>query len=136
MNLIYMLQQLETMNLVIFFFKYLFFFNLNKTMIISITIIIVCLLDFGLDVLESLVKKSNFPWILSNVFDAETNKPLVNNTFTKVVVQVGNVKVGVIALAEKDWVVSLASVNFDDILFESYVETANKLINELKNIDV
>ena len=33
-------------------------------------------LDYGLDILTSRIEESTFPWILSNVFDAETKKPL------------------------------------------------------------
>jgi 5'-nucleotidase len=87
-------------------------------------------------VLEKLVRESRFPWMLSNLLDVETNKPLVANTFTKLVVESNGIKVGIIALAEKDWVVSLASVDFDSILYESYVETARKLTHELKTVDV
>jgi 5'-nucleotidase len=32
--------------------------------------------DFGLDILLERIKESNFPWLISNVFDCETNRPL------------------------------------------------------------
>ena len=32
--------------------------------------------DFGLQVLCRHISNSNFPWLLSNVFDAETKEPL------------------------------------------------------------
>lgn len=46
----------------------------------------------GLDVLESLLAKSNFPWLLSNVFDAGTSKPLLGLK-TTLIVNIGGVKV-------------------------------------------
>ena len=46
----------------------------------------------GLDELESLIEKSNFPWLLSNVFDADTEKPLLN-VQTKCIVEIDGIKV-------------------------------------------
>ncbi len=39
-------------------------------------------------------------------------------------------------LAEKDWVMSLSAVNFDDVIYEPFIESARKFANELKNNDV
>ena len=41
---------------------------------------------------EKLMKKSKFPWVLSNVIDNRTSKPFVN-AHTKVVVDVGEIRV-------------------------------------------
>lgn len=46
----------------------------------------------GMDVLVKLVNKSHFPWVLSNVFDADTHKPLFDYE-TKVIVDINGVKV-------------------------------------------
>lgn len=32
--------------------------------------------DFGLEILSQYVKDTNFPWLMSNVIDNETGKPL------------------------------------------------------------
>lgn len=46
----------------------------------------------GLDNLEKLLDDSNFPWLLSNVFDSQTNSTFLKLD-TQVVLNVGNVKV-------------------------------------------
>jgi 2',3'-cyclic-nucleotide 2'-phosphodiesterase (5'-nucleotidase family) len=46
----------------------------------------------GLDVLDNLLMKSKFPWMLSNVLDARTSKPLLNLK-TTLTVDIGKVKV-------------------------------------------
>lgn len=40
----------------------------------------------GLDTLSGLIDRSSFPWLLSNVFDAETLEPLLNIKTREVVV--------------------------------------------------
>ncbi|CAF0939710.1 unnamed protein product [Brachionus calyciflorus] len=87
--------------------------------------------DMGVEILNKLVKRSNFPWLLSNIYDPETLKPFLELN-TQVTLTINNVKVGIIALAEKEWVKSLSSVSFDDILFESFVYVARKFAKELK----
>ena len=46
------------------------------------------------------------------------------------------IKVGIFALAEKEWLCSLACVDFDHVLYESYVETSRKIATELRTEDV
>lgn len=46
----------------------------------------------GVDTFVELVDCSNFPWILSNVLDAETKKPFLNLE-TKVVLTMNDLKV-------------------------------------------
>jgi 5'-nucleotidase len=58
--------------------------------------------DFGLDVLLSRISESNFPWLLSNVFDIETKKPLGNVEIMKII-EFNGLKIGVIALIEEEW---------------------------------
>lgn len=89
----------------------------------------------GLDTLENLVQESNFPWILSNVLDANTFKPICNLTEKKVI-KFNGLKIGLFGLAEKDWVKSLACVNYDNLIFESYVHEAKRIATELRTKDV
>jgi len=89
----------------------------------------------GVDVFEDLIKISNFPWLLSNVFDPDTLKPFIP-VKTKQVVEIQGVKIGMFALAEKDWMKSLAAVPSDNVKYESFVEVAKTLTEELKTIDV
>lgn len=47
----------------------------------------------GLNVLNELISKSNFPWLLSNVLDVDTFKPILNGIKTKLIVEIQNIKV-------------------------------------------
>jgi hypothetical protein len=51
------------------------------------------LVDFGLDVLEEHVKNSNFTWLISNVLNEETKKPL-GNVSEKHIIEINDLKVG------------------------------------------
>lgn len=88
--------------------------------------------DMGLDIFEDLIKKSNFPWLLSNIFDSDTSKPLLNVP-TKLIIDLDDVKIGIFALAEKDWAMSLSCIDAEDIIYESYVEVSRKLVKELRD---
>ena len=46
----------------------------------------------GIPKFEKLMEMSNFPWVLSNVTDHYTTKPLMNAR-TKVIIDVGGIKV-------------------------------------------
>lgn len=48
--------------------------------------------DFGMDVLLEHVNNSNFPWLISNVFDAETKRPL-GDVSDKHIIQLDGLKV-------------------------------------------
>ena len=45
-----------------------------------------------MEVLSKHIENSNFPWLISNVFDAETKKPLAN-VKDRLVVEVDGIKV-------------------------------------------
>lgn len=42
-------------------------------------------LDFGLDVLSQWVARTKFPWLMSNVIDNETGRPLGDGKITHVI---------------------------------------------------
>ena len=50
-------------------------------------------IDMGLEQLETLVENSKFPWLLSNVLDADTSQPLLKNVQTKLIVEIDSLKV-------------------------------------------
>ena len=91
--------------------------------------------DMGLDTMTDLVNKSNFPWLLSNVLDHNTKLPLCNLK-RKHVVTINAIRIGIFSIAEKDWVCSLSAVNFDDEIYEPYVEFSRNMVKELKEVDV
>ena len=90
------------------------------------------MLDFGLDVLLTHIANSNFPWLISNVFDAETKKPL-GNVNDKHIIEIDGIKVGIVGLVEQEWRATLSTINSDDIIYESYVDVGRRLTQELKN---
>ena len=43
------------------------------------------ILDFGVDHLAELISLTNFPWLLSNVLDITTEKPLANGKLKHII---------------------------------------------------
>ena len=98
--------------------------------------------DYGIQSLQECLVEMNFPWICSNVTDDRTGK-CVAQTRTKsgaltgipkhVILQrttTGKmVKIGLIGLAEPDWIESTWSQH---MVYEDYVDKANELVAELK----
>ena len=41
--------------------------------------------DFGIETLEELAEKTSFPWLMSNVTDNETGRPLAEGKITHVI---------------------------------------------------
>ncbi|CAB3377336.1 Hypothetical predicted protein [Cloeon dipterum] len=87
--------------------------------------------DFGLDVLLDWAARTNFPWLMSNVIDNETGRPLADGKITHVV-QWGGHKIGLIGLVEREWLDTLASINTDEVTFIDFVEAGTKLAQQLK----
>lgn len=56
--------------------------------------------DFGLDVLSGLVSQCDFPWLMSNVIDNETGRPLGDGKITHALICNGH-KIGLIGLVEQ-----------------------------------
>ncbi|RNA30440.1 trifunctional nucleotide phosphoesterase -like [Brachionus plicatilis] len=78
--------------------------------------------DFGLDVLMTHIENSNFPWLISNAFDAYTKKPLAN-VKDKHIIEKDGLKVGLIGL-NCDIVIALTHMRWvnDTILAENVPE--------------
>ncbi len=91
--------------------------------------------DFGLDQLKSSVQGSNFPWLISNVIDIETGKPL-GDIEDKKIVEINGVRIGFIGLTEESVIGRLSSIDSDSVDYEHYIDAGKRLANELKNIDV
>jgi 5'-nucleotidase len=85
-----------------------------------------------MDVLLAHISNSNFPWVVSNVFDAESKKPL-GNVADKHIIELNGIKIGLIGLVEQEWITTLSTFSCDDIIYEPYVHAARRLVYELKN---
>jgi 5'-nucleotidase len=57
-------------------------------------------LDFGVPNLITLVRQTNFPWLLSNVLDSESGNPVANGKKFHILEKNG-LKLGIIGLVEK-----------------------------------
>ncbi|CAH4023484.1 unnamed protein product [Pieris brassicae] len=87
--------------------------------------------DFGLDVLSGLVAKCNFPWLMSNVIDNETGRPLGDGKITHALICNGH-KIGLIGLVEQEWLETLATINPEEVTFIDFLQAGSKLASQLK----
>ena len=104
----------------------------------------------------SRVEESNFPWLISNVFDAENKEPLGNVydrthidinglrvSFNNVIIYLLSVikiklqiKIGIMGLVEEEWITTLSVIDSDDIDYEDFVLAGKRIALELKNENV
>ncbi|XP_026728619.1 uncharacterized protein LOC113494469 isoform X2 [Trichoplusia ni] len=87
--------------------------------------------DFGLEVLSGLVAQCNFPWLMSNVIDNETGRPLGDGKITHALMCNGH-KIGFIGLVEQEWLETLATINPEEVTFIDFVQAGTKLATQLK----
>ena len=87
--------------------------------------------DFGLETLADLVEKTEFPWLMSNVIDNETGRPLADGKIHHIMEWDGR-KIGLIGLVEKEWLDTLATINPEEVDYTDYVEAGSMLASELK----
>jgi len=87
--------------------------------------------DFGLDKLAELVEKTKFPWLMSNVIDNETGRPLADGKVHHTI-EWGGRKIGLIGLVEREWLDTLATINPEEVDYTDYVDAASMLATELK----
>ena len=86
--------------------------------------------DFGLEVLDKWAAKCNFPWLMSNVIDNETEKPLGNGKITHIMNH-GGFRVGLMGLVEKEWLDTLPTIDPNEVTYTDYVVKGNELAEEL-----
>ncbi|CAK1543627.1 unnamed protein product [Leptosia nina] len=87
--------------------------------------------DFGLEVLSKLVAQCNFPWLMSNVIDNETGRPLGDGKITHALICNGH-KIGLIGLVEQEWLETLATINPEEVTFIDFLQAGAKLASQLK----
>lgn len=87
--------------------------------------------DFGVDHLVELSQKNNFPWLISNVFDKRTGRPLADGVATQIMDFHGR-KIGLLGLVEKEWLVTLATIEPGDIDYEDFCPCGQRLARQLK----
>jgi len=82
--------------------------------------------DFGLERLEDVNAATNFPWLLSNMVDDETQKPLGDAKEYHIIEWKGW-KIGLMGLGEAQWLETMATINPEEVSYYDYVEKANQL---------
>lgn len=87
--------------------------------------------DFGIDTLMERVEKTTFPWLMSNVIDNETGRPLAEGKVFHIVEWCGR-KIGLIGLVEKEWLETLSTINPEEVTFTDYVDAGQSLAKELR----
>lgn len=87
--------------------------------------------DFGVDELIEFKKRTNFPWLMSNVKDKLT-KTLLADGVEKIVCDWYGRKIGIIGVVEQEWLVTLATIDPEDVEYIDFVECSRDLVKELK----
>eukprot|EP00927_Polykrikos_kofoidii_P027180 TRINITY_DN24012_c0_g1_i1.p1 TRINITY_DN24012_c0_g1~~TRINITY_DN24012_c0_g1_i1.p1 ORF type:complete len:1405 (-),score=295.46 TRINITY_DN24012_c0_g1_i1:80-4009(-) len=87
--------------------------------------------DFGVDELVKMSSDTNFPWLLSNVKDKATGKPLGGGLVTMLMDWHGR-KLGLMGLVEKEWLVTLHTLDQDDVDFEDFCSCGRRLARGLR----
>ncbi|KAG1650224.1 Trifunctional nucleotide phosphoesterase protein YfkN [Nymphon striatum] len=88
--------------------------------------------DFGVNNLIDVVNQTSFPWLLSNVIDNDTHKPLANGKLFHVL-EWSNKKIGLIGLVEQEWLVTLATIDPEEVTYLDFVDEGRKLARMLKD---
>jgi 2',3'-cyclic-nucleotide 2'-phosphodiesterase (5'-nucleotidase family) len=91
-------------------------------------------LDFGVKQYRNLAEQCTFPWLLANVIDTALGDdvPLGNAQKTAMLTSSNGIKVGVIGLAEREWLDTINSLP-PGIVYKSASATARELVPQLKN---
>ncbi len=85
--------------------------------------------DFGLPVLESRMREAHYPYLAANISDKATgNLASFPNTLPHTLIQVGNLKVGIIGLSTQDTptttrAANVATLKFDDLKSATLLES-------------
>ncbi len=91
--------------------------------------------DFGVGQLSHLMSMCDFPWLLSNVLDKKTAKPLGGAERYVILPKErtgSSAKIGILGIVELEWIATLASVDESDIIALDPVEEGSRLATMLR----
>ncbi|KAI2621301.1 Metallo-dependent phosphatase [Xylaria nigripes] len=90
-------------------------------------------LDFGVRKFRHLASKCKFPWLIANVLDPALGDdiPIGNCKKTFVMTSSNGIKIGLIGLAEREWLATINSLP-PDLIYKSASETAKELVPQLR----
>ena len=88
--------------------------------------------DFGMDTLTECMELCEFPWINSNVYDAEEDCLIPpKNPYT--IIEHEGVRIGLIGLMEVEWVETISCFSSSAITVADFCEVGSQLAKMLKN---
>lgn len=87
--------------------------------------------DFGIEAAVKLTSGTNFPWMLANIHDNRTGKPLGGAHQTRVLDYKG-VKIGVLAVAE-DWTNIMPELPPEGVKYHDIIEYSRMLVKRLES---
>eukprot|EP00038_Savillea_parva_P032006 m.92815 g.92815 ORF g.92815 m.92815 type:complete len:978 (+) comp9975_c0_seq2:72-3005(+) len=90
--------------------------------------------DFGQAHLAELVADCNFPWLMSNATSTLTGAKL-GNGIEKMIIPIQGRRLGFIGLIEQEWLVTLATIDTEDVEYEDFVTAGLRLAEELREKD-
>jgi 2',3'-cyclic-nucleotide 2'-phosphodiesterase (5'-nucleotidase family) len=91
-------------------------------------------LTLGKEFLVELSKKAKFPFLSSNLMDAESGKPLFQSYLIK---EINGLKVGIFSLLSPDTFAGSQDPRIKGLTLQNPAETAQRIIRELKpNVDL
>ncbi|XP_078365023.1 uncharacterized protein LOC144649408 isoform X1 [Oculina patagonica] len=89
--------------------------------------------DFGVDELMEFSVATNCPWLLSNVIDKMTERQLADGEIKRII-EWGGRKIGFMGLVEEEWLVTLATVDREEVTYLDFVTEGTKLAKELREV--
>uniref|UniRef100_A0A061QQ45 5'-nucleotidase n=1 Tax=Tetraselmis sp. GSL018 TaxID=582737 RepID=A0A061QQ45_9CHLO len=81
--------------------------------------------DFGLENLSLFLSNTNFPWLMANVLDPNTRKPLGGAKPSRLV------RVGLLGLVEREWLETLACIDISEVLYIDFVDEGRRIAKDL-----
>ena len=83
--------------------------------------------DFGVEELQKRMSEFSFPWLLSNVLDRKTGKPLAGAE-EMIEMEWNGMQIGIIGLVEKEWLATIPSIDMDqDVIYLDFVAKCEEL---------
>lgn len=89
--------------------------------------------DLGIERLQFLNGKCNFPWLLTNL--TNINGTRFASSLEYQIVEKNGLTIGLLGLIEYEWIVTLCCLDVEDIIFEDFVSSAQRLARRLKDED-
>ncbi|KAI8062232.1 Metallo-dependent phosphatase-like protein [Gongronella butleri] len=86
--------------------------------------------DFGLPQLRKLMTSTNFPWLFSNVMYEDGHSPVPLKRYH--VLEHNGLRIGVIGLVEKEWIITIPSFP-SDLIYHDFVTVGKELATLLRD---